>query len=506
MASISRIAFCLLFLICYSVSSFPQYKVFGTVTNGGNKETGTNYQVSGNLGQTGITKSTSGSYAVGGGFWQMLGTGQTINYPATIPVVVTFAFGDPKLTGSYRIIGLPGNNNLPLSNFMTGSPGVQGDWRAFRDPGSGNYIEYSTGDAGFNFQPGKAFWVVSKNPVNVNFPQVNSVPLAADFSYTFNLQSEWNLISNPFGKAIPWNDIKNINPAVTQPIHYYEGSYSQPSVMEPYKGYYLYNSGNAASLKIPFSTEGNLQKITSPPEQSLTIKLSGSNVEHSVVLGFSDAASAGVDQLDIFSPPSGFLDVNLEIFNNNLETNYKLLQKDIRRIPKDGEEFHIHLKNESGSPLFISADGIDNFTVYEIYLLDNNLIKFHNLKTSSNISSRQGNNMYTLFIGSSNYIEQMKSVHLPSEFTLLQNYPNPFNPSTLIRFSLPQQSTVSLTVFNMLGEVITVLAADQPYEPGYHEVEFQGKSAASGVYLYRLQVNTPAGVKFEQTKKMLILK
>ena len=53
---------------------------------------------------------------------------------------------------------------------------------------------------------------------------------------------------------------------------------------------------------------------------------------------------------------------------------------------------------------------------------------------------------------------------MPTEFALYQNYPNPFNPTTKIRFSVPQQSSVSLKIYNILGELAAELISNQMYE------------------------------------------
>ena len=89
---------------------------------------------------------------------------------------------------------------------------------------------------------------------------------------------------------------------------------------------------------------------------------------------------------------------------------------------------------------------------------------------------------------------------LPKDYGLEQNYPNPFNPTTTIRYALPQRSHVTLTVFNMLGQVVATLVHEE-VEAGSHEVMFDGTGLASGVYFYRLR----AGV-FVQSRKLLLLK
>jgi photosystem II stability/assembly factor-like uncharacterized protein len=89
---------------------------------------------------------------------------------------------------------------------------------------------------------------------------------------------------------------------------------------------------------------------------------------------------------------------------------------------------------------------------------------------------------------------------IPKRFLLLQNYPNPFNPSTTIRYSLPQRSHVTLTVFNILGQQVATLV-NETRNAGVHEAEFDGAGLSSGLYFYRLQAGD-----FIQTKKFLIVK
>jgi hypothetical protein len=88
----------------------------------------------------------------------------------------------------------------------------------------------------------------------------------------------------------------------------------------------------------------------------------------------------------------------------------------------------------------------------------------------------------------------------PLAYSLQQNYPNPFNPSTTIAFELPVASQVSLTIYDMLGRVVSVLVNERE-GAGVHEVKFDGINLASGVYFYRLQAGS-----FVQTKKLVLTK
>jgi hypothetical protein len=94
---------------------------------------------------------------------------------------------------------------------------------------------------------------------------------------------------------------------------------------------------------------------------------------------------------------------------------------------------------------------------------------------------------------------------IPSEFSLSNNYPNPFNPSTKISFSLPVKSTVSLSVFNVLGQEVKKVV-DQELSAGIHTVDFNATGLSSGMYVYTLKVVGDNGSNFVTSKKMTILK
>ena len=88
---------------------------------------------------------------------------------------------------------------------------------------------------------------------------------------------------------------------------------------------------------------------------------------------------------------------------------------------------------------------------------------------------------------------------IPGEFSLMQNYPNPFNPSTSIRYELPMVTSVSLRIFNTLGQEIAVVVNERKVA-GYYQVTWNA-TVPSGIYFYRLQAG-----EFVETKKMILLR
>jgi hypothetical protein len=89
---------------------------------------------------------------------------------------------------------------------------------------------------------------------------------------------------------------------------------------------------------------------------------------------------------------------------------------------------------------------------------------------------------------------------IPLDYILYQNYPNPFNPITTIKFSIPDRSSVTLKVYDMLGNEISTLVNEDKHRGVYHE-SFNASGLASGIYFYRLQAG-----EFAETKKMVLLR
>jgi hypothetical protein len=94
---------------------------------------------------------------------------------------------------------------------------------------------------------------------------------------------------------------------------------------------------------------------------------------------------------------------------------------------------------------------------------------------------------------------------VPEFFRLSQNFPNPFNPGTEIRYDLPVKSHVTLTIFNVLGQVVVRLV-DNVQPAGKYTIQWDGKSksgqaVSSGVYFYKLKTE-----KFTQVRKMLLVR
>jgi hypothetical protein len=89
---------------------------------------------------------------------------------------------------------------------------------------------------------------------------------------------------------------------------------------------------------------------------------------------------------------------------------------------------------------------------------------------------------------------------IPKSFQLYQNYPNPFNPETFITFDIPKSGVYSVKVYNLLGEMVSVIG-NRNYLPGTYKIMFGNNSLSSGIYIYQL-----IGDGVNISKKMVLLR
>ena len=94
-----------------------------------------------------------------------------------------------------------------------------------------------------------------------------------------------------------------------------------------------------------------------------------------------------------------------------------------------------------------------------------------------------------------------ESISLPNRPNIHSLYPNPFNPFLTVSYSLPFETTVSISIYNMLGERVSTLINERYLTSGYHRVSWDASAFPSGMYFVKIQ--TPTII---ETKKALLLK
>ena len=94
----------------------------------------------------------------------------------------------------------------------------------------------------------------------------------------------------------------------------------------------------------------------------------------------------------------------------------------------------------------------------------------------------------------------------PISFSLEQNYPNPFNPSTVIRYSVPFESNVIISIYNSIGQSVREIN-EGTRNSGIYDLNFNSEGLSSGVYFYSIKASSIDGKNnFSAVKKMMLLK
>ena len=126
----------------------------------------------------------------------------------------------------------------------------------------------------------------------------------------------------------------------------------------------------------------------------------------------------------------------------------------------------------------------------------------YRIYTSNNLTESEFSSEVSILVTSIN-----DEFQIPQQYSLLQNYPNPFNPATVIKFGLAKESSVTVRIFNLLGENIATLVNNEVKSAGSYNLNFNAQNLASGIYFYEISANAIDGSEnFNSIKKMLLLK
>ena len=159
-------------------------------------------------------------------------------------------------------------------------------------------------------------------------------------------------------------------------------------------------------------------------------------------------------------------------------------------LNKDGYDDFVYV-SDSAKIYFgkITLDTIPNYVFPWATSVCNsgNLNKDENIEIALAVGGGWDPNgkVYIYSYGKINSIDE-EHIYTPKGYNLFQNYPNPFNNSTIIRYSIPKEGIVTLSIFNIVGEEVVTLV-NWTKQAGNYEVAFNSKSLTSGVYFCRLR-------------------
>lgn len=436
-------------------------------------------------------------------------------YPSTYNLSHTYAFPSRSQASAYtakdyRLIGLPGAAASSVSQIISGTAGT--DWQMYWDNGAASaYLIRYNPEAPFNFAQGRGFWFLSKGPAAIQ-TSVTTATLDSGQSTDISLHPGWNVITNPFTHVIPWSVIQTAN-GITEPIHTYKGSYSISDNLVPYEGFYLFNSQNKPTLKIPYADGSSGQSIPvdiPSSDWSISIYAKSESIESSrLTLGIVENAENGFDRYDVRKPRSMDAGLDLSMVRQEWDDAYPDFSADMRYSLGEIEKWGLTAAGSSRERSAMVVEGIDEVPPeYDVILWDQETGIAWDLRRDGKYgfyadgTSRD----FEVWIGRESALRKVLGGLRPKEFALEANYPNPFNNSTMFVVKLPREEKITLSIFNMLGQEIATIFSGLK-EEGIHLFEWNGRnssgaSASSGMYYGRL-----TGENGKQSgRKILLLK
>jgi len=376
----------------------------------------------------------------------------------------------------------------------------------------------------------------------------NGTEFTFPVSYTASADTGWNLVGNPYAAAIDWDDGNWTKTNMDNVIYVWDPSTNDyldwngisgslgSGEVKPFQAFWVKANGNGTpSLRVNKSSKtagGTFYGKSYREPAAIGMKLTADGFEKEMHITLSPDGSNGKDirdayrllpfdtrsylefyttlkdgtELAINNLARGFgIEISIPIhvggFTDGvpLNGNYTISWPEFGDVPdawtliledtQNGEKINLRDNESYTFSLAQSAQKEALHNTMENFKL-RNIPSSSNLKTSSNTDAR-----FQLHIHPG-----ADADGLPDEFELYNNYPNPFNPTTTIRFALPLEGAVRLSVYDILGRKVADLV-NENLPADFHEITWDARNLASGVYIYRLI--TQDGVF---TKKMSLIK
>ena len=416
-------------------------------------------------------------------------------YPDEVQVDVTRTFADASGPTDYRLVAVPGQVDTSLAGTLSGQHG--GEWQAYWDDGSDSdfLVEYNESDT-FDFRPGTGFWLTHRQADWTFTKTLSTISLDGDTATAIPVNDGWTIVSNPFGKGVPWNDVEAVNGGDIQPLWQFSGSFNQSSTFGSATNgiaYYFFNdSADRDSLTIPYPgapVTGNSSKEREASSSLLVLSATPAEVDGSgstVRVGLAEKEGA---EKRVVAPPGQFETVSLRVLNGEAHAlnRAQILMAERRQKEGEGETFTLRLTNRVQGPVALKPNNLDAVEGQAAALLDPTAATAHDLRSNETITVDPHDEPRRLkvAIGTKSYVESQRQTVLPDEVRLA-SYPNPLRQQGTVEYALPEETPVTLRVYDVLGRRVATLVSGTK-EAGRHTVRLETGRLASGVYFGRLQ-------------------
>jgi hypothetical protein len=386
-----------------------------------------------------------------------------------------------------------------------------GRWRFGRfNPADSTYSEFP---ATPGFAPGRGFWLIMRDPeaVGAAGTSTNSVANAS-----ITLEPGWNQVADPYFfrvdlAAIDFSGAPNVDQRL---VAFEGGGYVDKTVLEPWRGYWMFNGGGAnETIVVPGDESGGSPRAgaESVVQVEFAIEASvrqGAAWDRENVAGVSAAASEAVDALDRREPPAlpGFARAYF------LREDGGPLTADFVPLKEEGARWTLVVDTPGEAPARLAFEGID--TVPEELTVA--LWPADGAGREIDLRGEEGElvvppgrrSVYHLAVGNGNYLAKTRKAvgsTPPAAVALDFVSRNPFREEIALGLDLPDPSHVELRIYNVQGRVVRTLV-ERSLSAGRHTLLWDGRDqmgspVAAGAFVADLRVGTA-----RIHRKLLLLK
>ncbi len=422
--------------------------------------------------------------------------------------------------------------------------GSDGDfsWRIFRTDSSGlnsNYLDKTALDLAGSygrFEPGNAFWLYLRNDEGgqiassvIDFADTKT--LAAD-SFTYTLQPGWNQIGLPYAFDMTWGQVGATDKSMLQ-VYSWNGTawtdqlqksgwtplLQNNFVMTPWDGYVVRNL-TGQPMDIVFRPQeadtllgkSALNKIADYRNWRLPLVIENELNFDVVVAGMDEKSIDGID-LNDYPHPAKNDGRHVQLWFENEDSNFgQRYSSDVRAASPEGHTWYLTVDSDLATATISFPELAQLPAGFMAELIDTKYRQTYPVTASTRIRVRNiaagEPKRFALMVGTAAFLgREADNIEIlaPQTSLLLSNYPNPFNPTTQMRYQLADDGRVNLIVYDILGRKVRTLV--NKYQPaGFYELQWNGKNdagneTASGIYIYRLEIND-----YVESRRMLKLK
>ncbi|HPN38909.1 MAG TPA: choice-of-anchor D domain-containing protein [Melioribacteraceae bacterium] len=443
----------------------------------------------------------------------------------TITVTLTGAGTSSSLSNKFEagwsLMSIPLTPANPLANSVIGS--VIYPFYLYGYNNAGGYIDKDT------LYIGSGYWLGIEDTATIKVTGLGNTTTTDKA-----LNKGWNLVSSPFIKNISktivkftkGNETVSADEAVTRgwiQNSYYQynsvsSSYLLSDSLKQWKGYWFASLTDNLTMKFEFPNLTESAKPNIPDTEpslndwKVNIFAKIENSEDNILsFGANVNATDGFDtKYDLAKPPISPSNNSVySYFPNTGSTIITKLANDIKKAfttPDEGKTWLFDVITSKIGTIELNWNDIINQLPnvikenYRFKLTGFGITNSINMLTTKNYQFNAESNVPYSFVINSIITGIDDENGLSYDFKLMQNFPNPFNPSTVITFTIPNATFVTLKVYDMLGKEVATLVNTE-VQSGYHHVNFNATGLSSGVYFYTINAGS-----FTDTKKLILAK